>query len=231
MHLLQRTIPLTLVFALAACGGSNPPPNDAKSASDAESAPGAGKTAGGSSDATEEEHKAFMTSCTETPDMKDFCSCSWDALAKTTTADERKDRENPNRKKALAALPEQCGSKMPKGPAKEKFVKGCAKKPEMVAYCECSFDFLDGKGLLMSGAEGVAKVEREMAAACSKTLDLSKAGFVKGCTEKHTEAACTCTYDALEKKVGKDKILAFLQSGTDDMRNAIKSAGTACEAK
>jgi hypothetical protein len=232
MHLLQRTIPLALVFALAACGGSNPPPNDAKGASDAENAPGGGKTAGGSSDATEEEHKSFMKECMETPDFKDFCSCSWDSVIQTTTAEDRKDIENPKTKKALAALPEKCGAKMPKGALKENFISACAKSPEMGPFCECSYHFLDGKGLLASGAEGVAKVEGEMKAACAaEVYELSKGAFMKGCGEKQTEAVCKCTFAALEKKYGKDKLQGFLESGSDDAKKAVRTAGGTCGAK
>ena len=224
MHLLPRTIPLALAFALVACGGSTPPPNEPGGASDSEAAP--------KSNATEAEQKSFMTDCMETPDFKDFCSCSWDNVSKSTTAEERKDLENPNTKKALAALPDQCGSKLPKEALKGNFIKACAKSPAMEPFCACSFQFLDGKGLLTSGPEGVAKVEGEMKAACSKELyELAKGAFMQGCSGKQTEAVCQCTFSALEKKYGKEKLQSFLETGGDDAKKAVKSAGSTCGAK
>lgn len=229
MNLLQRTIPLALTFALFACGGSTPPPNDENKASDSEAASGSGSP---KSDATEAERKSFMTECMESPDMKDFCSCSWDSITKTTTAEDRKDLENPNTKKALAALPDQCGSKLPKEAVKGNFIKACAKSPAMEPFCECSFHFLDGKGLLTSGPEGVAKVEGEMKAACSKELyELAKGAFMQGCGSKQSEVVCQCTFSALEKKYGKDKLQSFLETGGEDAKKAVKAAGNTCGAK
>jgi len=229
MNLLSRTIPLAFTMALFACGGSTPPPNDAQKNSDSEAAP---PGTGSSSEATEEERKSFMTECTETPELKDFCSCSWDSVTKTTTAEERKDVENPKMKKALAALPDQCGNKLPKEAIKGNFIKACAKSPSMAPFCECSFHFLDGKGLLTSGPEGVAKVEGEMKAACSKELyELARGAFMQGCGGKQPEAVCKCTFGALEKKYGKDKLQSFLETGGDDAKNAVKAAGATCGAK
>ncbi len=228
MHLLPRTIPLVLAFALVACGGSTPPPNDKNTASDSEQASGAGS----SSAATEAEHKSFMTECVETPELKDYCSCSWDTITKSTTAEERKDIENPNTKKAMGTLAEKCGSKLPKSVIKGSFVKNCAKSPMLMPFCECSFNFFDSKGLLNATEEDAAKAQGEMKAACSKELsELGKVAFLQGCGEKQTEAVCKCTYGALEKKHGKEKLQSFLETGGDDVKKAVKSAGTTCGAK
>jgi hypothetical protein len=228
MNLLHRTIPLSLVFALFACGGSAPPPKDPNGASDS------GKTADadGPTATTDEEHKSFMTECTETPAMKDYCSCSWDTLAKMTTAEERTDLANPNTKKALMALPKQCGSKLPKDMVKSNFVKTCASSPLMTAYCACSYEFLDSKGLVQGTAEDAAKVEGELKVACSKELqEVSKAAFMQGCGESQTAAVCQCTFAALEKKYGKDKLHTFLETGGADAKKAAQSAAKTCGAK
>jgi len=228
MHQLLRTSPLVFVFALAACGGSTPPPNDATS-SEKDAAPGGGS---GSSAALEEERKAFMSECMESPELKDFCACSWDNVSKTTTAEERKDVDNPNTKKALAALPDQCGNKMPKQALKENFIKSCAKSAAMEPFCECSYKFLDGKGMLTSGAEGVAKVEGEMKAACSNELfELGKAAFLDACGQNQDMKICQCTFGSLEKKYGKAKLQSMLESGSQDAKNAARAAAASCGGK
>ena len=227
MHLLLRTSPLVFLFALAACGGSTPPPNDASS-TDKEAAPGGGS----GSAALEDERKAFMTECMENPELKDFCACSWENVIKTTTAEERKDVENPRTKKALAALPDQCGDKLPKQAVKENFVKSCAKSPSMEPFCECSYKFLDGKGLLTSGAEGVAKVEGEMKAACSNELfELGKGAFLEACGQNEKPSVCQCTFSALEKKHGRAKLQAMLESGSEEAKTAARAAAATCRGK
>lgn len=225
MHLLLRTSPLVLAFALAACGGSTPPPNDPSSSEKDVSG-------GGSDPALEEERKAFMAECKEKPDLQDFCACSWENVIKTTTAEERKDVENPNTKRALNALPEQCGDKLPKQEIKENFMKSCAKAPAMMSFCECSFHFLEGKGMLTSGADGVQKVEDEMKAACSNELyELGKGAFLEACGNSQDLPVCQCTFSALEKKFGKEKLQSMLESGSQEAKGAAKAAGASCGAK
>ena len=229
MQLPVRTIPMVLSFALISCGGSAPPRDTADHMAGGDVKP---PESSSSNAALEDEHKSFMTECTETPAMKDYCTCAWDNVTKTTSAEDRKDLENPKTKKALAALADQCGSKMPKEVIKSNFVKTCAKSPEMTPFCECSFNFLDGKGLLTSGADGIAKVEGEMKTACSKELyDVAKAAFLHGCSDKQPEKVCTCTFAALEKKYGKDKLQPFFESGTDEVKKAVSAASKTCGAK
>lgn len=111
-------------------------------------------------------------------------------------------------------------------------MQNCAKAKAMVPFCECSFKFLDGKGLLTSGPEGVAKVEGEMKAACSSELyELGKGAFMEACGGDQEDKVCQCTFAALEKKFGKAKLQPALESGSDEVKNAMKSALKSCGAK
>lgn len=227
MHLLLRRSPLVLAFALASCGGSTPPPNDPSSANK-DAAP----EGGSESAALEQERKEFMAECKEDPELEAFCACSWETVTKTTTAEERKDLNNPTTKKALASLPEQCGSKLPKQAVKDNFMKSCAKSPAMGPFCECSFRFLDEKGMLTSGADGVKQVEGEMKAACSNEMyELGKAAFLDACGQNQPATVCQCTFGTLEKKFGKAKLQTMLESGSQDAKTATKSAAGSCGAK
>ena len=81
-------------------------------------------------------------------------------------------------------------------------------------------------------AEEASKVKGEMKAACSKELyELAKGAFLHTCGGDQTEAVCQCTFAALEKKYGKDKVLAVLEAGGDDMQKAFKSVSKTCGAK
>jgi hypothetical protein len=226
MHLLLRTSPLLLSLTLLACGGSTPPPNDAKSANDAD------QSTASNPQALEEERRGFMAECQEGPEYESFCACSWDSVTKTTTAEERQDLNNPNTKKALAALPKACGAKLPKQAVKSNFIKACAKSPDMAPFCECSYHFLDGKGMVTGGDADLSSVEGEMKAACSKELSvIARKAFIRGCMDNQTEAVCQCAYGALEKKYGKDKVLGLLEKGGDEAKNAVRSAGASCGAQ
>lgn len=226
MHLFLRTSPLLLSLTLLACGGSTPPPNDAKNANDAE-----GATAS-NPQALEEERRAFMAECQEGPEYESFCACSWDSVTKTTTAEERKDLNNPNTRDALAALPKACGAKLPKTAVKNNFIKACAKSPDMAPFCECSYHFLDAKGMVTGGDADLSSVEGEMKAACAKELAvIARKAFLRGCMDNQTEAVCQCTYSALEKKYGKEKLLTLLEKNKDEARSAVRAAGAACGAQ
>jgi hypothetical protein len=226
MHLLLRTSPLLFVFSLLACGGSTPAPNDPSQADAAD------KSAAGNPQDLEKERQTFMVECQEGPEYEAFCACSWESVTKTTTAEERKDLQNPNTKKALAALPKACGAKLPKEVVKGNFMKACTKSPELGPFCECSFNFLDAKGMVTSGDADLDSVEGEMKAACSKELSvIAKKAFLQGCSRNQTDAVCQCTYGALEKKYGKDKVLKLLEGGGEDAKQAVRSAGASCGAQ
>lgn len=227
MQSMLRISSLLLTFVFVACGGSTPPPNDATN-DKKESAPGGPEK----NAALDEEHKGFMSECMESPDYEAYCSCSWDTIIKSTTAEDRKDIENPNTKKALASARGECFGKIPKSAFKESFVKTCAKKPEMGAFCECSYNFLDGKGLLTSSTEELEKVQPEMRSACSKEFaEITKAAFIEGCSEKVPAATCQCLFGSLEKKFGKDKLRVLLETNSDEIAPAIKAAKSSCPAK
>lgn len=226
MHLFLRTSPLLLSLTLLACGGSTPPPNDANNAKNAENA------SSENPQALEEERRAFMAECQEGPEYESFCACSWDSVSETTTAEERKDLNNPNTKKALSALPKACGAKLPKQAVKANFVKACAKSPDMAPFCECSYHFLDAKGMVTSGDADLSSVEGEMKAACAKELSvIARKAFIRGCMDNQSEAVCQCAYGALEKKYGKEKVLGLLERGGDEAKNAVRAAGAACGAQ
>lgn len=209
---------IVLVFALAACGGgSTPTPKDSS-----EAAP----------KVDDQERAQWMKDCVEQPGMDDFCSCSFELVVKTTTAEERKDPENPNTKQALSGIPGQCGKKLPVAMLKEQFNAACAKKPVMGPYCECTFEFLHKRDLVTADATEIQKVEGEMKQSCSAELyQVARDSFLGGCGEKLSAEACTCTFAGMEKKVGKDKLMALFEAKSDDVKKLAKDSSVACGAK
>lgn len=251
MHQVLRSSPVIFALSLIACGGSTPPPNDSSNAkeeagdkaatesanNEADEAGGGdekkapGRVAANSPAALDEERKGFMTECNSSGKLEAFCQCSWESVIKKTTYEERQDLENPNTKKALASLSTECGDKMPKDVVKQNYIQACTKMPAMGPFCECSYKFLDKKGLLTSGEEGVSRVEGEMKAACAKELqELGRKAFMEGCTTKQTATVCQCTVNALSKKYG-DKLWSLLEKGGDDAKQAVRDAGASCNAK
>lgn len=261
MHQVLRSSPVIFALSLIACGGSTPPPNDSSNTKDEatdkptdesspdaknestanegdESAgntkkksPGNGRTAANSPASLEEERKGFMGECNSSGNLEAFCQCSWESVIKKTTYEERQDLENPNTKKALASLSAECGDKMPKDVVKKNYIQACTKMPAMGAFCECSYKFLDKKGLLTSNEEAVSRVEGEMKAACAKELqELGRKAFMEGCTTKQSATVCQCTVNALNKKYG-DKLWTLLEKGGDEAKQAVRDAGGSCNAK
>ncbi len=231
MHSIFRISPLLLTLAFAACGGSTPPANDANNEKKDDASGSSAKRAADSGSA-DEERQGFMGACMEKPEYDAYCNCTWDSITKDTTAEERTDLENANTKKALSRARGQCLGKMPKSAHKDNFVKSCASKPEMVAFCGCSYDYLDSKGLLTASSEELDKVTDDMRASCSKEWAvLTKGAFMEGCTSKQSQPVCECTFAALEKKYGKEKVGPMLQAGSPEVRETVKSASITCAKK
>jgi hypothetical protein len=173
-----------------------------------------------------------MSTCVEKPDYETFCTCTWDHISKSTTAEDIKDPENPKLKKALVSARGQCISNLPKSAFKERFTKTCVTMPEKGPFCECSYTFLDGKGMLTASFEELAKVQSEMRSACSKEWpEFLKGVFIEGCSEKVPAATCQCLYGALEKRYGKDKLRGMLETGSDEVATGIKDAKASCPVK
>ena len=251
MHQVLRSSPVIFALSLIACGGSTPPPNDSSNAKNEATEKATDESSGNETDeagggenkkaparvaanspaALEEERKGFMSECNSSGKLEAFCQCSWESVIKKTTYEERQDLENPNTKKALASLSMECGDKMPKEVVRQNYLQACTKMPAMGAFCECSYKFLDKKGLLTSSEEAVSRVEGEMKAACAKELqELGRKAFMEGCTTKQSATVCQCTVNALSKKYG-DKLWTLLEKGGDDAKQAVRDAGASCNAK
>lgn len=139
------------------CGGpATPPSKDPAGSSSTASA----------ADGIESERKEWMHDCVEQPGMEDFCVCAFDYVVARTTAEERKDADNPNSKKALEGLTGVCGKKLPKSFLKDQFVRACAKEPGAEGYCACAFEYLYDRNLLNGDTSELTKVEPAMKKAC-----------------------------------------------------------------
>lgn len=228
MNQVLRSGLVAFSLLVIACGGSTPPPNDSSDTKKESS----GNTESSSSDAAlEAERKEFVAECNSDSKLDAFCQCSWEVVVKTTTAEERKDPNNPNAKKALESLPTECGDKLPAEMVKQKYVQACSVMPAMKSFCECSYTFLEKKGLLRSNAEAIAAVQGEMKTACAKELgEFGRVAFVEGCSKNHTDKVCQCAIDSLSKKHG-DKLWALLESGSDEAKQSVRNATSTCGAK
>lgn len=228
MNQVLRSGLVAFSLLVIACGGSTPPPN-AGSVAKNESSGNAESSS--SAAALEAERKEFIAECNSDPKLDAFCQCSWESVVKRTTAEERKDANNPNAKKALESLPAECGDKLPADMVKQKYVEACAEMPAMKSFCECSYTFLEKKGLLRSEEEALARVQGEMKTACAKELaEFGRLAFMEGCSQNHTGKVCQCAFDSLSKKHG-DKLWTLLESGSDEAKQAVRNATSTCGAK
>lgn len=211
-----------LALSLVACGGAAPPPSDA-STDKSKPQPAASLA---------DERKQWMSGCDQEPGLTDYCACGFDVIVKSTTPEERNADAHPNLKKAIGALTEQCGDKLPASKLRDGFVKACAKEPALAGYCTCSFEILYKKGLVTKGVAAVKAVEPELRKACSSELfQATRASFMKACEEKQSQKLCGCTIDAMEKSQGREKLMSIFEQDVAEGKKLARAASIGCGAK
>ncbi len=190
----------TLVLA---CGGSG---SRAKSGGDGDAA------------SLTQQKRVFMSGCTKkVPDAPDYCLCAWELFAKDFTREEMSQAapdDDPTYQQKLVSFKEEikvsCGSKVPEGPIKASFLKGCSNGGKLSAdYCECKYgEFRKKLAASELTDDEIVKtprfVEARMSAvkACGAKIaeGPAQADFIKGCTSKGASRDfCECGWRTARK--------------------------------
>ncbi len=229
-HALAFTALLTSTWVLA-CGGGNAP---AKSGS-----------SGGGDDAKSlvEQKRAFMSGCTKkVPDAPDYCECAWELFAKDFTREEMsqpaEDTDDKYQKKLISFKEEvkvSCGSKMPEGPIKTSFLKGCANGGKLSGeYCECKYsEFRKKLAASELTDEEIVKTPRFVDAkksavkACGGKIaeGPAQAEFITGCTSSGgSKEYCECGW----KTARKTWSVGEMMEGTMEKSDLLDKVRPAC---
>lgn len=164
----------------SACGGASPASNTAPA-----TVADAGTSVQQSDVASkvEEEHKAFVANCTSAAaSSSDYCECAWNETRAVFSDEElATDAADPDKlERVRSKVGTMCASKLPEDAVKKGFAAGCAgDKPEMQAYCDCSWNEYRKK----FAAQDLARPD----IVSNASFAAARAGVVKACASKMPE--------------------------------------------
>jgi hypothetical protein len=230
-----------LLLAVAACGGSTPPPETATTdapADDAASDPADGATSADQASLAA-RRDGFLRDCASSlPDAGEYCQCSWELLASLLTEKEIVSDEADRAK--LDAFKQQvgptCGSKIPEAVVEKSFFQGCVSGKEgMDDYCNCTYGVLrkhlSAADLAMPGNERSPKFLEAKEAAVGQCRDkiredAVKKGFMYGCSkdDPKIQPFCSCAWKELRKQASAADIV----TGKADLDAAQPLIETSC---
>jgi len=209
---------------LPGCG--SPPAAEgppAEPAAKAEAGPSEGAASSEKPPSIEDQRDAFMKSCSQQSQSKDFCTCAFEQFKEAfKDADLSKPPEEGRlqemRKKTAAA----CSSKLTEEDAKNAFNRDCVAGDERkAAYCGCAWTSLRKKLAFTDfmGEVDEAKIEgpkKVMVVECKGKFptEIAKLDFMNACkSDGTTDKVCSCRWDKIKKQFSTEEIVA----GTADI--------------